>query len=410
MTATAAVIGAGPAGLIAAEVLAAEGASVTVYDHKRSAGRKFLLAGRGGLNLTHTEPIDALLDRYGSARADLESAIRAFPPDDLREWCAELGEPTFAGTSGRVFPESFRATPLLRAWLQRLAGLDVQFEMEQRWLGWGERPDGSIDPSTHRFEDQTVSADVTVFALGGASWPRVGSDGGWVGAFNAAGIDLTPLRPSNCGLTVVWSEPFREKFAGSPIKNVSVEGIRGDIVITDSGLEGGPIYACSSEVGRRLEVSTDLGAHVEIDLFPDLDVARLADRSTKRRPKDSVSKWLRGAGFSAQAVGLLREATDNSVPADPTDLAGLAKALRVSVASTSSLERAISTSGGVRFDQLDADLMASALPGNFVAGEMLDWDAPTGGYLLQASFSTGVAAARGAQAWLNREPRGQVPL
>lgn len=394
---TAIVIGAGPAGLIAAEVLAAEGCAVTVYEHKRSAGRKFLLAGRGGLNLTHTEPLDQFMTRYGPAQADLEPAIRAFPPDELRAWCAELGEPTFAGSSGRVFPESFRATPLLRAWLVRLASLDVRFEMGQRWLGWGD------DASVHRFSDGTstveASADVTVFALGGASWPRVGSDGGWADAFTANGVALTPLRAANCGLVMGWSEPFLDRFAGVPVKNVSVDQTRGDIVITATGLEGGPIYAASRTVRQHLDAGS---ANVCIDLFPDLSPDRLVDKLSRRRPKDSTSKWLRNAGFTPQAVGLLREATDNSLPADPGDMARLAKAATLPVASMASLERAISSSGGVRFTELDGNYMLKALPGTFVAGEMLDWEAPTGGYLLQASFSTGVAAAFGALAWLKK--------
>lgn len=403
-SASVAIIGGGPAGLIAAEVLASSGCSVTVFDHKPSVGRKFLLAGRGGLNLTHSEPLDRFLDRYTVEQPILTEAIAAFPPNELRLWCDELGEATFTGSSGRVFPKSFRATPLLRAWLIRLADQGVSFELRQRWLGWV--PDG--DHRSHRFtraaidtaETSDRSFDATVFALGGASWPRVGSDGGWVNAFETAGVAVTSLQPSNCGVRVGWSDVFRDRFAGTPIKNISVGTARGDVVVTDEGLEGGPVYANSAPVREQLANSP--GSNLVLDLLPDLDHERLVHRLSKRRPKDSASTWLRSSGLSPVQIGLLREATGNSIPTDPETAATLIKKLPVAIDSLMPLDRAISSAGGVRFDEIDDSFQLQKLPGNFVAGEMLDWEAPTGGYLLQACFSTGVAAALGVLDFLDR--------
>ncbi len=397
-----AVVGGGPAGLIAAERLAAAGTRVTVFEHKRSVGRKFLLAGRGGLNITHGEPIDDLLARFGEARPFLEPALRAFPPDGLRSWCAELGEPTFLGTSGRVFPESFRATPLLRAWLQRLSEAGVEIMTGHRWIGWTnnganrfETPDGSL------MIDQ---ADATIFALGGASWPRVGSDGGWTTPFRTAGIAVHDLEPANCGMLADWSSALSEKFAGQAIKNTVFScgqaTTRGDGIITESGLEGGPIYALGPAVRRELaEHGT---AELRLDLHPDLDLSALVGRLSKRRAKASVTSWLNSAGISPVAVSLVREATSNTLPNDPSDLAGLLKALPLTIKAMAPIERAISTAGGIALSEVDAGYMVTRQPGVFVAGEMLDWEAPTGGYLLQACFSTGAAAADGALTWLQR--------
>ena len=401
------VVGAGPAGLIAAEVLATEGGSVTVHDHKPSAGRKFLLAGRGGLNITHSEPPAALLARYGPAAQHLAPALSAFGPDDLRAWCAGLGEPTFVGTSGRVFPESFRSTPLLRAWLRRLDQLGVQFVMRSRWCGWA--PDGS-----NRFVDQhgvevDAAGDATLFALGGASWPRVGSDGGWVAPFEAAGINVNRLRPANAGVQVAWTPEFADRHHGEPLKNVAVrvlsdptgDVVRGDPIVTRGGLEGGPIYALSAPIREALD--RDGSCELAVDVQPDRSGEQVAERLGRRRPKDSASNWLRRAiGLHPTMIGLLREATGNRLPTDPGEMAALVKQAIVPIVATMPIERAISTAGGVAFDELDESLMLRRRPGAFVAGEMLDWEAPTGGYLLQACFSTGVAAARGALAWLDR--------
>lgn len=399
MTHTAIVVGGGPAGLIAAERLAASGLAVTVVDHTPSVGRKFLLAGRGGLNITHGEPFEQFVARYGAAAMQLRPALEAFDPSALRAWCAGLGEPTFVGSSGRVFPESFRATPLLRAWLGRLAGLGVRFETRTSWRGW--------DGAGHRLVgpdgiERTARADVVVLALGGASWPRVGSDGGWVATFRAAGIDVSELRAANVRVHVDWSAAFAERWAGEPLKNVAVtvddRTVRGEPIVTEHGLEGGPVYAVGDLI--RAHLDSDGWCDVQIDLLPDLATDRLVARLQRRRPKDTVTTWLRRAGLHPVAVGLLREATGNQLPDDAASMAALVRRATVRVTGTASIERAISSSGGVAWSELDERFMLRRRPGTFVAGEMIDWEAPTGGYLLQACFSTGVAAADGAIAWL----------
>lgn len=403
---TATVVGGGPAGLIAAEVLAAAGVAVTVYDRMPSIPRKLLLAGHGGLNITHSEDFATLLSRYGPSADRLAPVLAAFTPADLRDWCAGLGEETFVGSSGRVFPRSFRATPLARAWLMRLRDGGVRFEMRQRWAGW--TGDGAL-----RFEgvdgSTSVTGDVTVFALGGASWPRLGSDGGWVAPFADRGVVVEPLRAANAGVRVDWAPTFADRFAGSPVKQVAVTvrgsrsrlggPARGDAMVTRTGLEGGPVYA----VGAAVRDALDAGDCVlELDLRPDLTAERLAERLVRRRPKDSVSSWLRrSVGLDPLAVGLVRE-VGGVLPTAADAMAGLLKAVPVPVVATMPIERAISTAGGIAWSEVDGSLMLRGLAGTFVAGEMLDWEAPTGGYLLQASFSTGVAAARGALARLHR--------
>lgn len=393
---------------MAAEVLATAGARVTVYEHMPSVGRKLLLAGRSGLNITHNEPIDTLLGRYGKEAHRLEPAIRAFPPHDLREWCASLGEATFVGSTGRVFPASFRATPLLRAWLARLEQMGVTFCVRHRWLGWGETEEGQGDGKRLLFarpdgSTTEVVGDVTVLALGGASWPRVGSDGTWVSTLNKAGIAVTDLRASNCGVGIRWSAHFAERFGGVPLKNVAISvdetAVRGDAVITGYGMEAGPVYTVSPAV--RDAIDRDGRCTMRIDLCPDLTVEVLIQRLQRRRPKDSLASSLRRAiGLSPVASSLLREATGNDVPTEPAELAALIKAVPIVVESTAPLARAISTAGGVAFTEVDDSFMLRRLPGTFVVGEMLDWDAPTGGYLLQASLSTAVAAATAAVAWM----------
>jgi len=404
---TAIVIGGGPSGLMAAEVLAIAGVHVDLYEHMPSVGRKLLLAGRSGLNITNSEPIDEMVARFGDAPL-VGEAVRRYTPSALREWAASVGEATYVGSTGRVFPTAFRATSLLRAWLARLAELGVSIHVRHRWLGWGRDSTGEVDPGAHRFQTSDggtldVRGDVTVFALGGASWPRVGSDGGWVPHFVAAGLDVRPLRPANCGVHLDWSRVFAEQYAGMPLKNtrvsVGARVARGDIMVTDRGLESGPIYMVSSEVRDTIERHGT--CTLVVDLHPDLTVDAVADRLSGRRPKDSANTSLRRSlGLAPVAVALLREATGNALPSEPSQLALLIKAVPLAVQSVAPIERAISTAGGVSFGELDSQFMIRSLPGTFVAGEMLDWEAPTGGYLLQASFSTAVAAARGALAWL----------
>ncbi len=401
-----AVIGAGPAGLMAAEVLAQGGAHVTVYDAMASAGRKFLIAGRGGLNLTHSEALPAFLTRYSAATPYLAGAIMAFPPDRLRQWSEELGQPTFIGSSGRVFPQAFKASPLLRAWLRRLDAIGVKFALRHRWTGWEQGGPLSFETLDGK---RVVKASATLLALGGASWPRLGSDGAWVELLAAKGVTISPLRPANCGFTVAWSEIFRERFEGHPLKSVALSlgshSVRGEAVITRAGLEGGAIYALSAELREAILSSGQAILHIA--LRPDLAINELAARLSVPRGKQSFSNWLRKtANLSPVAIGLLQEAAIASGASlsslSPENLDGLINAVPVQLNGVAPLARAISTAGGLSFDEIDSDFMIRRLPGVFAAGEMLDWEAPTGGYLLQASFATGAAAGRGALKWLEK--------
>ena len=401
----AAVIGAGPAGLMAAEVLAHGGASVTVYDAMPSAGRKLLMAGRGGLNLTHSEALPEFLKRYGEAMPRLESAIQAFPPDGLREWSEALGQPTFVGSSGRVFPKAFKASPLLRAWLRRLDSIDVQLKLRHRWTGWDE--DGHLLFQTPSGIN-VVDARATVLALGGASWPRLGSDGAWAETLAARGVAISSLRPANCGFAVAWSDIFRDRFEGQPLKGIALrfgaQTVRGEVMVTRTGLEGGAVYALSADL--REGIASTGQATLGIALRPDLQINDLIARLAAPRGKQSFSNWLRKAAhLSPVAIGLLQEAaTMVGVPLSslsPENIAGLVNAVPIELTGVAPIARAISTAGGIAFDELDADFMIRRLPGVFAAGEMLDWEAPTGGYLLQASFATGAAAGRGVLKWLS---------
>ena len=400
---------------MAAEVLACGGAAVTVFDRMPSAGRKFLLAGRGGLNLTHSEPIRPLLTRYGAAASSLGRALRTFSPDDLRSWADGLGEPTFVGTSGRVFPRSFKASPLLRAWLKRLGELGVTLRSEHRWIGWDtdgalrfEAPDGPV----------SIASDATVLALGGASWPRLGSDGRWTGVLQAAGIAVAPLRPSNCGFRVAWTDLFRQKFEGHPLKGVEFRfgeaRSRAEGVVTRSGLQGGGIYAVSAPLRDALERSG--AVLLDVALRPDLDAATMERMLAGASPKRSVSTLLaKRLRLAPAAIGLLQEAaiadatTLSGLP--PAELARRVNAVRIRLVGTMPIDRAISSAGGVPFAEVDPDLMVKTRPGTFLAGEMLDWEAPTGGYLLQAALSTGALAGAGAlrHLALDRQPSPTPP-
>jgi uncharacterized flavoprotein (TIGR03862 family) len=399
-----AVIGAGPAGLMAAEVLAQGGARVTVFDAMPSAGRKLLMAGCGGLNLTHSEPLPQFIARYRDASRWLRPAIMAFPPERLRAWSQALGQATFVGSSGRVFPGAFKASPLLRAWLRRLDSEGVQFAFRQRWVRWDERGRLLFQQTDGR---GTVEVRATVLAQGGASWPRLGSDGAWADVLAARGVAISPLRPANCGFIVTWSESFRDRYEGQPLKGIAVtfkgQTIRGEAVITRIGIEGGAIYGLSAELREAILEAGE--ATLRIGLRPDLSVADLSRRLSAPHRKQSFSNVLRKAAqLSPVAIALLQEAAIASgmqrSSLSATELARLINGVPIKLIATTPITRAISTAGGIKFDELDSNFMLRRLPGVFTAGEMLDWEAPTGGYLLQAPFATGAAAGNGALRWL----------
>lgn len=393
-----AIVGAGPAGLYAAERIAREGHRVTIYERMPSPARKFLLAGRGGLNLTHSEALPAFLDRYGDDAADVRAAVEAFPPQDLIAWANGLGADTFVGTSGRVFPRAMKASPLLRAWLGRLAELNVTIKTRHLWTGFA--ASGALQFETATTPRIEVAPDATLLALGGASWPRLGSDGRWTAVFEAADISVTPLAPANCGVVIPWSEVFRSRFEGSALKRIAltIDGVtqRGEAIVTRDGLEGGVIYALGPQIRRAL--ARDGKAKLILDLKPDIPLDELTSRLAKPRRKDTLTNFLRKAAhLDASAVGLLRE---TELPTDAEALAARIKGVPLRVLGLASLDRAISTAGGVAWQSVDANLMLRNRPGVFLAGEMLDWEAPTGGYLLQATFATAARAAAGLLNWL----------
>ncbi len=403
-----AVIGAGPAGLMAAETAARCGAAVTVYDRMPTVGRKFLLAGRGGLNITHSEPFEAFVGRYREAASALSPILRRWTPDDLRAWCAALGQPTSVGSSGRVFPAAFKTSPLLRAWLRRLDEEGVAFAPRHHWLGWDQAGRLLMRTPTGT---ATIEVEATVLALGGASWPQLGSDGRWVELLRDDGAAVAALAPANCGFAVAWSDRFRARFEGQPLKNIALrfgaEIVRGEVLVTRAGLEGGALYGLSGPL--RDAVARDGEAILYVALKPDVPVAALATRWGQRSPKPSLATSLRKAlHLSPVAAALLRE-VEPRLPArlaamDPAGLAALVNAVPLRLGAARPIAEAISCAGGVRFAALDADLMLKHRPGTFVAGEMLDWEAPTGGYLLQACFATGAAAGAAALAWLDAGP------
>jgi len=404
-----AVIGAGPAGLMAAEVLAAAGVEVDVYDAMPSAGRKFLLAGKGGLNLTHSEPFDAFASRYGARRAQVEPLLREFDAQALRDWARGLGVETFVGTSGRVFPAEMKAAPLLRAWLHRLRAAGVRFHMRHRFVGWA--PDGAL-----RFDapggEQIARADAVVLALGGASWPRLGSDGAWVPLLAERGVDVAPLAPANCGFDVRngWSAYFAQRFAGQPFKSVAIRfgafHRQGEFVATATGVEGSLVYAVSALL--RDEVRAYGSATFELDLLPARRADQVAAEVAHPRGSRSLSSHLKSRlHLDGIKFALLHELLSKEDMHDPARLAAAIKALPVTVIGARPIEEAISTAGGVRFEALDDNQMLRVMPGMFCAGEMLDWEAPTGGYLLTACFATGRAAAQGVLRWQGNASAGQ---
>lgn len=402
---TIAVIGGGPAGLMAAEAAVSEGLHVDLYDAMASVGRKFLLAGKGGLNLTHSEPAKSFLGRYGPRRAQIQPLLDGFGPDALRQWARGLGVETFVGTSGRVFPTDLKAAPLLRAWLRRLRQNGVNFFVRHRWCGWNE--EGALRFSTPQ-GDRLVQPDVVVLALGGGSWPRFGSDGGWVPLLAGRGVAIEPLRPANCGFDVDWSQHMRTRFAGYPVKPVTVAfttatGVelrqQGEFVVTGTGIEGGVIYALSAWL--RDEIEATGVAVLRLDLTPGRELPRLIhDLSRPRGSRSMASHLKRRVGLEGVKAGLLRECLPKEDFTDPARLGAAIKSLPVRLMAPRPLVEAISTAGGVAFEALDDRLMIRALPGVFCAGEMLDWEAPTGGYLLTACFASGRAAGVGAAGWL----------
>jgi uncharacterized flavoprotein (TIGR03862 family) len=386
---------------MAAEVLSAAGVAVTVFERMASVARKFLIAGRGGLNLTHSEGFEHFLNRYRKAAPWLSPHLNAFPPGALIAWAQGLGQATFVGSSGRVFPEAMKASPLLRAWLRRLAAQGVTIRTGHEWIGWNAQGDLSI-----RARDGAISSvrsDATILALGGASWPRLGSDGNWAELLRAKGAGVNSFRPSNSGFDIAWSENFRQRFAGQPLKGAAFsfgdERVRGEAMIADYGIEGGAIYALSAPL--RDAVDRDGAAILTIDLKPTHNHTQIVGLLGSARAGQSTANLLRkAAGLSPLAINLMREAHGISLPSDPGILARLIKDLPLRLIATQPIARAISSAGGIELSSLDEHLMLCALPGVFAAGEMLDWESPTGGYLLQACFSTGVAAAKGALRYL----------
>ncbi|MFG6428836.1 TIGR03862 family flavoprotein [Roseateles sp. LYH14W] len=406
-----AVIGGGPAGLMAAEVLAAAGHTVTVFDAKPSVGRKFLLAGIGGLNLTHSEPLAPFLGRFGERACQIEPLLRSFDAAALRDWAAGLGVETFVGTSGRVFPKDLKAAPLLRAWLHRLRAAGVKFAMRHRWTGWAE--DGVLRFDTPDGE-RLATPRATLLALGGASWPQLGSDGAWAPLLAAHGVDIAPLQPANCGFDVGataahpgspgWSERFAAEFAGQPVKPVALatDGFAhraGEFVITTTGIEGSLVYAASSAL--REQIARDGSATLHLDLLPQLAPERVFAEVRHARGSRSLSSHLKSRlHLSPLKLGLLHELLTREQMLDAATLAASIKSLPLRLHAARPVAEAISTAGGIRFEAMNDGLMLTALPGVFAAGEMVDWEAPTGGYLLTACFASGRAAAGGVSAWL----------
>ncbi|MBB3166725.1 TIGR03862 family flavoprotein [Rhizobium laguerreae] len=396
-----AIIGGGPAGLAAAELLSRSGHAVTVYDAMPTFARKFLLAGKSGLNITHSEDYARFATRFGAASARLRPALDAFTPDDIRDWAAGLGTETFVGSSGRVFPKEMKASPLLRAWLRQLEAQGATLRTRHRWTGFAE--DGYVFETP---EGRSIFyCDAALLALGGASWPRLGSDAAWVPRLAGRGVEIDAFQPANCGFVVGWSGNFSERFAGQPVKSVTATSeagtFPGEFVITGSGIEGSLVYTHTAALRDRL--LNHGSALLTLDLAPGRTIERLSRDLARQDAKSSFSNRLRkGAGLDGVKVALLRELAPERDRTDPGRLAGIIKALAVPVIETRPIAEAISSAGGIRWSSIDENYMLKALPGTFVAGEMLDWEAPTGGYLLTACLATGRAAARGIEAWLSR--------
>jgi uncharacterized flavoprotein (TIGR03862 family) len=397
-----AIIGAGPAGLMAAEVLSSAGEQVTIFEAMPTVGRKLLMAGKSGLNITHGEAHSQLLSRYGAATPRLKAALDAFTAEAVTEWCAGLGIETFVGSSGRVFPKAMKASPLLRAWMVRLGGLGVEVRTRHRWLGF----DGEALVFETPAGRQVLRFDAVVLATGGASWPKLGSDGAWAQWLDARGVAIAPFRPANCGFEVNWSALFVERFAGEPLKSVtatSAQGtVPGEFVVSRWGVEGSLVYAHAAVLRDGIE--RDGSAQLLIDLMPGRSVERLTADLARQPKKLSFSNRLRkGAGLDPVKAGLVREVFAEAGTLEAGELAKLIKALPIRLERARPITEAISTDGGVRLEGIDERFMLTALPGVFAAGEMLDWEAPTGGYLLTACLATGRAAAKGVMDYLATE-------
>lgn len=403
-----AVVGGGPAGLMAAEAANARGIDVDVYEARGSVGRKFLLAGKGGLNLTHSDPLPLFVERYGARRAEVGRWLAAFDSDALRAWARDLGIDTFVGTSGRVFPKDLKAAPLLRRWVHRLRERGVRFHVHHYCTGWS--PDGSLRFDTPR-GTRPVAADAVVLALGGGSWPQLGSDGRWTAWLGERDVAIAPLLPSNCGFDIGWSEHFAAKYAGAPVKSVCVSTmdehgllappLQGEFVITAGGIEGSAIYALSRELRDR--IATHGSAEIRLDLVPGRDPARVRAELSQARDGRSLTEHLRRrVGIEGVKAGLLYEVLPRSAMHDVEQLASAIKSLPLILRRPRPIEEAISSAGGVRFEALEDRSMLRSLPGVFCAGEMIDWEAPTGGYLLTACMASGKLAGEGAAAWIER--------
>jgi uncharacterized flavoprotein (TIGR03862 family) len=403
-----AVVGGGPAGLMAAEVARAAGHEVELFDAMGSVGRKILIAGKGGLNLTHSEPFEAFVARFGERAGWVRPWLEQFDADALRRWARGLDVETRIGSSGRVFPDDLKAAPLLRGWVRRLRDQGVRFHVLHRWLGW--TTDGALRFATAQGDEKRVAADATVLALGGASWPELGSDGRWTALLAERGVPVAPLRPANCGFETGWSEHFAARHAGAPVKPVRARVVdvagrtheqQGEFVITAQGIEGSLVYALAAPLRDAIDARGS--ACLQLDLAPDRDLARLREELSRPAGKRSLSEHLRrNAGMSAVKVGLLHEVLPRPLARDAAALAAAIKSLPIVLRRTRPIAEAISSAGGVAQEGLDEHLMLRTRPGVFCAGEMLDWEAPTGGYLLTACLASGRVAAHGALRWLAR--------
>jgi len=395
------IIGGGAGGLMAAEALAKEGFSVTIFEYKSSVGRKFLLAGSSGLNITNSENLETFITKYGVSAKHLKKVIKNFTPQDLQNWCKDLGEETFEGSGGKVFPKSFKANTLFKAWKERLENLNIKFVLNHKWIGWNDKGENIFITADNK--EVAIKSEATILALGGASWPQLGSDGSWVKILEDGQIPISPLRPSNCGFKITWSDLFKGKFSGAPLKPITVSfkgvTVQGELSIVDRGLEGGAIYALSAKIRDELEACGK--AIITVDLRPDISLQNLTDNLNKPRNSMSFSNFLRKqAKLYPAAISFIFENMGKDIQkADTAELAKIIKSVPVEIEATFPIEEAISTAGGVKFEALDENFMIKSKEGVFAIGEMLDWEAQTGGYLLQATLSMAVYMPQAIKNW-----------